>query len=360
MENRKLKEWMTFGHISILSVEDDGFNQELASAVFEELPNTKVLQANNGKEALEILKDHNIDVILLDLMMPEMDGFETLKIIKDTQKYQSIPVIVVTSKEDEKKSTYKLGANDFISKPYSPVELKLRVFNHLNIKRFSDLMDNIQDSIHSDNADSQSNLNSLQEVLKIADNSQKQLLSKLGNLAHADERKDEKASHRLGNYVMLLSRLYGLNKKEIDNLFFSMTIYDIGLLRIPNEKLKDMDTKEYKMHPRLGLNILEGLEETNLISMAKIITLSHHENWDGSGYPEGLKGEDISIYARIVSLIDYFDELTVSRCYDEGKINSMDALELITRERGVMFDPNLTDIFIDNFEQFREIKNKLT
>lgn len=248
--------------------------------------------------------------------MPEMNGFETLSAIKENEKYNKIPVIIVTSEENERKTTYKLGANDFISKPYNPTELKLRVANNLKIKRFSDLMESIQGETDDLATVTSGHLQNLKEALKIADSSQKQLLSTLGNMAHENGYKDENASERLGEYVSLLSNLYGLNKKDIDNMFYAMSIYDIGLLRIAKDKLIDTDDREYKKHPELGLDTLDGLEETNLIKIAKIITLSHHECWDGSGYPNGLKGDKISIYARIAAVADYYDELTIGRSYN--------------------------------------------
>ena len=355
MDNKLIEEWGSLGEVSILSVEDDSFNQELASAVFAEFEDITIVQAGNGEEALEQLSKHKIDAILLDLMMPKMNGFETLKAIKENPKYKSIPVIVVTSKEEEKRSTYRLGANDFISKPYSPMELKLRVLNHLNIKRFSDLIEDIQES-----SSSTLNLYGLRESLKIADSSQKQLLAKIGNLIHTNCDEDKDFPKRLGEYATLLSKLYGLNRKEIDNLFYAMSIYDIGLLRIPKYKLDDTDSKEYKRHPEEGLLILDGLEDTNLIKMAKIITINHHENWDGSGYPNAIKGEDIPIYARIATIVDYFDELTVSRIYNNQTLNLSDALEVMKRDKGIKLDPDLLEMFISNFQQFVDIKNRYT
>ncbi len=337
-----------FKKISIMVVEDDSFNQELASAIFEEFENITMLRADNGEEALKILSDHSVDLILLDLMMPKMNGFDTLKNIKDNDDYKDIPVIVVTSEENERKSTYKLGANDFISKPYKPTELRIRVFQNLKIKSFFDIIKNIETNT---DASSDQNLSDIQSALQIADNSQKELLSKIANLS-------QNSSERLGHYVALLSKLYGLDNKEIDDLFYSMAIYDIGLLRIPKDKLIKLDKKEYERHPELGLKTLEGIKETNLIKMAKTVTISHHEAWDGSGFPKGLKGDDIPIYARIVSVIDYFDELTSNRIYDKKTIRSVDALEVIKRDKGVKLDPQLVDIFESNFKRFMEIKEK--
>ncbi|MBL0722002.1 MAG: response regulator [Sulfurovum sp.] len=359
MRSKLINDWAGLGKVSILSVEDDSFNQELASAVFAEFEDIRIIQASNGKEALVKLSEMHIDAILLDLMMPEMNGCETLEAIKGNDKYKSIPVIVVTSKEEEKRRTYKLGANDFISKPYSPTELKLRVFNHLNIKRFSDLIDDIQDNVKNDNASSALNMYDLRESLRIADSSKKQLLSQLGALSHSNIQEGSNNSKRLGEYVTLLSKLYGLNTREIDNIFHSMSIYDIGLLRISQDKLMSGDINEYKTHPMLGLLTLNGLEDTNLVKMAKIITLNHHENWDGSGYPNRVEGEVIPIYARIATIADYFDELTVARVYNENILNDLDALEIMKRDRGIKLDPNLLDIFVVNFDKFRDIKNRL-
>ena len=135
---KRLKE---LGEVNLLSIEDDAFNQELAIAVFDDMQNINIYRASNGKEGLDIIEQNSIDIILLDLLMPKMSGLELLKMLKENSLYQYIPIIVITSKADEKTVTYKLGADDFISKPYHPEELKLRVFNHLRIKKFYDLMD---------------------------------------------------------------------------------------------------------------------------------------------------------------------------------------------------------------------------
>jgi putative two-component system response regulator len=347
-----------FGKITLLSVEDDDFNQELAAAIFDEFSNVSIIKAKNGREALDILKEHHIDIILLDLMMPIMNGFETLEIIKKSDQYSLIPVIIVTSEENEKKRTYKLGANDFISKPYSPTELKMRVANNIKIRRFEDILRDIQIVAQSSNAMSQEQLHNLQSALKIADGSPKQLLVKLGDVAHKNGHKDKHSTERLGDYVSLLARLYGMDKQDIECMVSSMAIYDIGLLRIEKNKLVDSDSKEYKEHPKLGLKVLDGLENTNLIKIARYITMEHHENWDGSGFPRGLKGEEISIYARIVAIVDYFDELTTNRCYDTNILNEKDTLEVIKRDRGVRLDPQLLDIFIEHFDKFLDIRKK--
>jgi len=353
---KKLEE---FEKIIILSVDDDEFNQALASSIFEEFENITVLEAGHGKEALEMLETEVVDVILLDILMPIMDGIETLKVLKSNPEYKSIPVIVVTSKEEEKRTTYQLGANDFISKPYSPEELKLRVFNHLRIKYFCDLLYDIKDDAQTQ-ASSEHQLSDLKKAVEIAIGSQKKLLEKLGNIAHEDSDAQEKASSRLGEYAKTMAKLCGLNSKEIDNLYYCMSIYDIGLLRVSKEDRKNAQSANFKEYPLLGLSVVDDLEETTLIKMAKQVIIAHKENWDGSGYPYGLKGKEIPLYSQIASIVDFYDELTISRIYSNKIVSSEDALDIIKREKGVKFDPKLLELFIDNFELFRDIKNRLS
>lgn len=342
------------GKCSILIVEDDSFNQELAAAIFEEYKEIKVLKADNGQEAFHLLEREMVDIILLDLIMPRMNGFETLEKLKQSDSYQNIPVIIVTSEENERKTTYKLGANDFISKPYNPTEVKLRVLNNLRIKKFSYVFDEIKnDDTDEEGCHSSDYVPNLQKALVLADNSQKKLLLKLGNLVHAEE-----ASQRLGEYTVLLSNLYGLNKKEVENIYYAMSIYDIGLLRLSKEIPINTESPLFQTHPQLGWEILNDLEETHLIKMAKSITLYHHENWDGSGYPKGLKAENIPLYARLAMISDYFDELTVSRNYDKKFMSAKDALEVMKRESAIKLDPHLLQLFVDNFKSFKEIKKK--
>ena len=355
-----MKDFENFEDTIILNVDDDEFNQELASAVFDDYNSINVLAANNGEEAITLLETEAIDLILLDLMMPKMDGFETLKYLKSNAEYRDIPVIIVTSKEEEKRKTYQMGADDFISKPFSPEELKLRVYNHLRIKKFSELLSEIQE----EDSSSSSNLCHLKEAIEIAIGSQKKLLEKLGNIAHENSHEksgnDTHASKRIGEYAKIMAKLNGLNSKEIDNLYYSMSIYDIGLLRVPKEDRVNPNSKVFKSYPLLGLDILEELEETTLIKMAKEVILTHQENWDGSGYPHALKGESIPLYGRIASIINYYDELTTSRIYSPEIVSSMEALDIIKREKGLKFDPALVTLFADNFEQFRDIKDRLS
>lgn len=349
-----------FEYTTILSVDDDAFNQELALAIFNEYDNIKIIQALNGTEAVKILETTVIDLILLDLVMPRMDGFETLKYLKSNSEYSSIPVIVVTSKELEKRTTYQMGANDFISKPYNPEELKLRVYNHLRIKKFSAILYDIKDEYSSQHLTSKKQLQYLKEALNIAISSQKKLLEKLGNMAHENTQNETNSSKRMGEYAKAMAKLCGLSSKEIDNLYYSMSIYDIGLLRVPKEDRNNPNSKAFKEYPELGLSVLDDLEETTLIKMAKEVIYTHQENWDGTGYPQGLKGEEISLYAQITSIINFYDELTVARIYSTKTHSSEEALEIIKRENALKFSPNMIKLFVENFELFREIKNRLS
>lgn len=353
-----MKELEEIGSVSLLIVEDDSFNQTLATAIFEGYENIKVFNAENGEFAFSVLQENTIDIILLDLMMPNMNGFEALKKLKENPLYREIPVIIVTSEENERKSTYRLGANDFISKPYNPTELKLRVLNNLKIKNFSTLLDKIEINKEQDILSDDISCH-IQKALEIADSTQKKLLEKLGNLAHKNAKKTN-TSQRLGEYAALLAALYGFNKREADNIFYAMSIYDIGLLLLSKEAYSNTNGKLFKSHPELGSELLNDLEETPLVSMAKAVTLSHHEHWDGSGYPMGLKEDSIPLHARIATIADFFDELTSARCYDEEFMSPNDALSVMKRESGKKLDPSLMNIFEEHFPQFVAIREKYT
>jgi len=179
-------------------------------------------------------------------------------------------------------------------------------------------------------------------------------------MAHENGVYNKNTSKRLGEYAKLLGHLYGLNSTEADNIYYAMSIYDIGLLRIPREQLDREDSKIFRKHPELGLEILEDIKETTLINMAKRVILYHHENWDGTGYPYRMEGTEIPIYAQIASLVDFFDKLTTHRVYTNNIVSVTEALDIIKRERGLMFNPELVDLFTRNFTKFTDIKDRLS
>jgi len=327
----------------------------VAPAIFEDFKNIEIFKARDGQEAIDIIKNIHLDIILLDLLMPNVNGIDVLKYIRSNKSLMDIPVIIVTSKESEKKETHKLGANDFISKPYNPEELKFKVFNHLKLKKLNVIFSNLERIAIKYGVTSNSYKKALQEIIKLADGSQRRLLLRLGSLAHSTNGHNDKGAIRVAKYAKLLGTLCGLSAKDVENLYYSMFIYDIGMLRVADNGLSN---KEYKLHPKYGFEILNGLKETSLIKLAKIVTLYHHENFDGSGFPRLLRGNEIPIYARIASIADKFDELTSIRKYSKRKMNSIEAMEYIRRDSGTVFDPRLVELFIDHFEKFRDIKSK--
>ncbi len=352
-----MKNYESLGDVSLLIVEDDVFNQELAAAVFDDIPNIKIIKASNGEEAIKIIKNQPIDLILMDIKMPKMNGLETLKYIKENDEFKHIPVIMVTSQPQEKKTAYYLGADDFISKPYSPEELKLRSYSYLRLKNYDQILADIQKNGKGQSVSWEVQAEKIKEALALAEHSQK-LLEKLGTLAHDNNFYDKSSVKRLSEYAKLLGQLCGLNNKDINNLQQSMYVYDIGLLKDINGEMSKKNSKEYRKHPIYGAEIFSEMDDTPLNKMAKQITLHHHENWDGSGFPDGLKGEEIPYYVRIVTVIDVFDELTSSRFYSKDTVGANEALTIMKRDRGTVFDPQIFDIFATNFEKFRDIKNR--
>jgi len=340
---------------NILIVDDVSENIKVAISILKD-DTYNFSYALNGKEALEVLKTKRFDLVLLDIMMPGIDGFKVCKIIKNTPAIQDTPVIFVTAKVDidSIEEGFKLGAVDYVTKPFQARELKSRVINHLELYR-------AKKQLKKHNI-------SLNEKLKSSDAehfteieiAQKEIIHVLSELM--ESRSTETASHvnRVAHVSKLLATLDGrLSEDELKIIFLAAPLHDIGKVLIDDSILhKDgpLTQEEFaimKEHSFHAHKILSK-SQTKLIKAASIIAHEHHENWDGSGYPRGLEGEDIHLYGRIVAIADVVDALTHKRVYKEAW--SMDQLkEYMIENSGVKFEPALVDIFMSNIEEFEEV-----
>ena len=312
--------------------------------------------ALSGEQALEVLKTKRFDLVLLDIMMPGIDGFKVCKIIKNSPAIKDTPVIFVTAKVDIQsiEEGFNLGAVDYVTKPFHAIELKARVENHLelyrakkqlkanNISLFNTIKDN-KDKHFSD--------------LELA---QKEIIYILSDILESGSA--ETASHvsRVAHISKLLATLDGtLSDEEIDMIFLAAPLHDIGKILIDNEilhkpgKLSDGEFRVMQKHAQYAHTILNK-SNTELIKAGSIIAHQHHENYDGSGYPRGLYGDDIHIYGRIVAIADVLDALTHERAYKKAW-SFDDAAKHIIDLSGIKFDPTLISLFKENLESFREI-----
>ncbi|WP_283166643.1 HD domain-containing phosphohydrolase [Thermodesulfovibrio yellowstonii] len=342
----------------ILVVDDESINLELISAIFVESPNIKVLTAKDGLEAIEILKTHTPDVIVLDIRMPRMNGIEVLNVLKSDPNTSHIPVVVLSGDDKERKNALKNGANDFIPKPFDAEELKLRVINNLHVKKYHDLIKNINDVLQKE---VMKKTKELREALELAREAEYEMVVKLGMISEFRDEETGQHIRRISYYSKLLAHLAGLPESEQGIIFYASPLHDVGKVGIPDNILRKpgpLTHEEFevmKLHTIIGAKILDTDPRFITLQAGKIIAEQHHEKWDGSGYPYGLKKEEIHIYARVVAVCDVFDAMTSDRVYRPA-FTVDQAVDIMKKNIGTHFDPNLLDIFISNLDEFLKIK----
>jgi putative two-component system response regulator len=342
----------------ILAVDDEPFNLDLIEASFIEYNNIIITYALSGAEALELLEKKDFHVVLLDISMPKMDGLEVLRKIRSTKKYAQLPVLIVTANIEKEKEALELGASDFISKPYDVNILCARTINYARLHSLTKQVKN-QNIILEEKV--QERTFALQEALQLSKETEFEISTRLGRAG--ESRDPETGGHikRMSHYSKLLAELYGLDKEECELILYAAPLHDIGKIAIKDAillKPGPFEPDEYKQmqeHAYLGALMLEGADRYPVLKAGHIIALEHHEKYDGTGYPNGKKGKDIHLYARIIAIADVFDALNSKRCYKES-MPLEKVLTIMKKDTPSHFDPELMKIFLDNLEKFLEIK----
>jgi putative two-component system response regulator len=316
----------------------------------------RVVTANNGKEALTRLRGGLFPkMILLDLMMPEMNGRELFEILKTDEALRRIPVIFITAENDSEEELLAAGAVDFINKPFMPSRVKLRVRNQVALKNYSD---NLEQMVAEKTAEATATL----------DNA-------LRGLANVIEHRDiESGEHvkRTQLYVKALCASlldspspYGPELRDLDpaTIVKAMALHDVGKIAIPDRillkpgRLDDEEFAVMKTHTIRGKEIVGELGDLNsslYLRHCEDICYGHHERYDGKGYPRGLRGNDIPLAARIASLADVYDALVCARVY-KAALSYTDAIAIIKDGRGTQFDPVLADRVVKIQDEFMAI-----
>jgi putative two-component system response regulator len=350
---------------TVLVVDDTPDNITLMSSLLKDLYKVKI--ANNGEKALKIAaSDSPPDLILLDIMMPEMDGYEVITRLKADESTREIPVIFLTAKvevEDEKRGL-ELGAVDYITKPISPPIVLARVRNHLDLKHARDFLKDKNRHLEEEVRQRTREVAAVQDVT----------IHAMASLAETRDNETGNHIRRTQLYVKLLAekirrhprfRAELDNDKTIDLIFKSAPLHDIGKVGIPDRillkpgRFEPDEFETMKGHPRLGRDAIIAAEESldlelPFLAYAKEIAYYHQEKWDGSGYPEGLSGDDIPVSARIMAIADVYDALVSRRVYKEGMPHEK-ALAIIVEGKGSHFDPDMVDAFLEIADQCKSI-----
>ncbi|MBU4427577.1 MAG: two-component system response regulator [Proteobacteria bacterium] len=344
----------------ILVVDDEDRNLRVMEAFLIPL-GYEVILARDGEEAFKKVQEIPPDVILLDVMMPKMDGFEVARRLKEKEETNIIPIVMVTAlKEVEDRiRALEAGADDFLSKPVDKTELKARVQSLLKVKAYNDHMRDYQKELESEVARRTQQLRRAFEKIKLAS------LDTIYRLSTAAEYKDEDTgAHvlRMSNYSAAVARKLGLNEKTVEAILYAAPMHDVGKIGTPDSillKPGKLDPDEWeimKQHSTNGGRILEG-SDAGFIKLGEVIALTHHEKWDGSGYPKGLKGSKIPLVGRIVAIGDVFDALTSKRPYKEP-FSLEKSYGIIKESKGTHFDPAVVDAFFAIEDEISSIKEK--
>ncbi len=352
---------------TVLVVDDTPDNLALVGGLLKDLYRVKV--ANNGARALKIAQAENPpDLVLLDIMMPEMDGYEVCRQLKADPQTRDIPVIFLTAKsqvEDEQMG-FELGAVDYITKPLSPPIVMARVKTHLALKATADFLRDKNEFLEKEVEKRTREVVALQDVTIFV----------MASLAETRDTDTGNHIRRTQHYVRLLAehlrshprfRSY-LDDRSINVLFKSAPLHDIGKVGIPDRillkpgRLTPDEFEIMKTHTLLGYDAIAHAEKAlgmsvEFLNTAKEIARSHQEKWDGTGYPEGLSGDDIPISARLMAVADVYDALICRRAYKDPMPHEK-IIAIMKEGKGLHFDPDIVDAFVEMNEKFQEIAGR--
>ena len=356
---------------SVLIVDDSEMNRDLLLRRLGKM-DLDLSQASNGEEALKAMKEQSFDLVLLDIMMPVMDGYETLEYMQKNQDTQRIPVIMITALDDVDSAVrcIDMGAVDYITKPFNPTLLKSRVTSCLERKRLNDVEENRRLETELSNE-----YLSEQVREKVREISKSQLAAIFAMSKLAESRDPETGEHleRMREYCKVLSEQLSrmpkyrsiIDREFVDNIYAASPLHDIGKVGVDDSvllkpgKLNDEEWVQMKLHPIIGAETLREVDRqhpgNSFIKTGIAIAEGHHEKWDGSGYPYGKTGEDIPLVARVLALGDVYDALTSKRCYKDA-FSHEKSVSIILEGDGNHFDPDIVLAFKETEMEFQDIR----
>ncbi len=326
---------------TILIVEDQDFNIQLLKSMLAHNGYMNVICVQDSREAIDNYHQSKPDVVFLDLHMPYLDGFDVLEQLQELTHNDYVPVLILTADTDPnaRQRALALGAMDFINKPFKISEVLLRTRNflhsrqmHLQLKAKNHLLEKL-----------------VFERTRLLEEAQIEMLERLANAAEYRDQETGEHTTRVGWLAVSMARQIGMPETQVSLLRRAASLHDIGKIAVPDHILLKPDfltPAEFeimKTHAEVGAHLLKD-GRSEVIKMAETIALTHHERWDGSGYPHGLKGEEIPLEGRIVALADVYDALSHARPYKEAWPRQRVVSE-IEAQSGRHFDPGVVDAF---------------
>ena len=338
--------------MNILIAEDERINLSRLLRFLEKWGN-RVYATNNGLEALETFLSEDIDIIITDWMMPKMDGLELVKHIRGQAGSKPyVYIMLLTSRSDRDdivRGFSEAGVDDYIVKPFDPEELKARLSVGERTVRLERTLRDYGRGLEK----------IVRRQTRVIRKTQEETIYRL--LSALESRDEETGGHvrRIAHFSAHLAREAGWQSNRIEDLLLAAPMHDIGKIGVPDTillkkgRLTAEEFDRIKSHTTIGANILKN-SEYPMLQLAEEIAISHHEKWDGSGYPRGLAGEDIPESGRIVALVDVYDALSNDRVYRDASPED-EVIRIMREGRGAHFDADFFDLFIDSLPEFRRI-----
>jgi putative two-component system response regulator len=355
-------------------VDDEPTNVKVVSRLLKLDGYEDFITTTDARTAVEMARRELPDLILLDVMMPHVSGLEILSTMRLAEETRFTPVVILTASTDRETRLDALhrGATDFLNKPIDPSELVLRVHNVLSIKTYQDQLKNYSRDLEAAVRLRTAQLeDSQQDVIRC--------------LARAAEYRDDDTGHhvvRVGKYVRIVAEAMGICGRELDTLEQASQLHDVGKIGIPDyvllkpgkltaeefaiiqthsligDRILERCTQEEEIalvgHTELGAAMLD-VGHSHVLDLARRIALTHHEWWNGEGYPYGLRGDDIPLAGRITAVADVFDALSTRRCYKDA-FPVEECFSIMEAKRGAQFDPHVLDKFLENRERILNVK----
>lgn len=347
----------------ILVVDDDKTNLIRAQKLLA--PQYRIAACNSGTAALKYLEEHCPDLILLDINMPDMDGFEVMEKLRGSERTENIPVIFLTADNlaETEVKCFQMGAMDFVAKPFVPDILLSRVAKTIELDKYRhNLEQMVQEQAEKITEDTR-RLNMIQDSVIVG----------MANLIESRDGSTGKHVKNTQTYVRMIAeelrkrKLFPdeLTEEYIEDLCKAAPLHDVGKIKVPDAilqkpgKLTPEEFDEMKLHTTYSRKIIKtiigDIEDEHYVRIVEDIAMYHHERWDGTGYPAGLTGNGIPLSARIMAVADVFDALYEERCYKPPVRPIERIMQIMTEGRGTQFDPVIMDVFLEMLPMLREV-----